>query len=139
VDYVNPQLILGDGSPKSPYKKLLPWWAEVSRDVHFICRIVFIPIHRKKIQGDPATLGNQLRLNRVTDNVHGVVHFSSRAITNNSGGLLDTLKNDFYKYPALVPLMSWKDQGSAEPGIVRGFQSRQQLDNHVVAKTGAGS
>lgn len=110
VDYVNPQLYWEMDHPRAPYKKLLPWWAEVSRDVHLYVGLFSSQFTGRRFKGDPATLGNQLRLNRVTDNVHGVVHFSSRAITNNSGGLLDTLKNDFYKYPALVPLMSWKDK-----------------------------
>jgi len=109
VDYVNPQLYWELEHPRAPYSKLLPWWSSVSNDVHLYIGLFSSQFMGRRFKGDPAEMGNQLRLNRATENVHGVVFFSSSSITNNSGGLFDSLKNDFYRYPALVPLMSWKD------------------------------
>src|SRR5690606_27039843 len=58
---------------------------------------------------DKSEIGNQIRMNRATENVHGSIFFSGKSVSNNVGGFADTLKSSIYKYPALVPLMSWKE------------------------------
>ena len=39
----------------------------------------------------------------------GSVFFSSKSVTNNMAGIKDSLRNDFYRYPALQPQMLWLD------------------------------
>jgi len=109
VDYVNPQLYWEMEHPKAAYSKLLPWWNSVSNNVHLYIGLFSSRFMGRRFDGKSTELGDQLRLNRKMDNVHGVVFFSSSSITNDNAPLFDTLKYDFYKYPALVPIMSWKD------------------------------
>ena len=45
-------------------------------------------------------------------NVHGSVFFSAKSITENYSGFSDSLRDGIYKYPALLPIMSWKDTSS---------------------------
>ena len=63
-------------------------------------------------------LPNQIRLDRSTPNVKGGILFrTTMGVTDNPKGFLDTLKNDLYKNPALIPIMKWKD--TLAPNIPR--------------------
>ena len=109
LDYIAPQLYWEIGHPKADYAKLLRWWASVSKEC-----LLYIGQHSTRMtdteyKGPKSELENQMRLNRQTKNVCGEVFFSSKSITQNFNGLKDSLKNNFYKYPALPPLMPWKD------------------------------
>ncbi|MDE3058026.1 MAG: hypothetical protein KGJ59_08725, partial [Bacteroidota bacterium] len=42
-------------------------------------------------------------------NVSGSIFFSSKSITRNLNGFQDSLKENFYSYPSLLPAMHWKD------------------------------
>ncbi len=108
VDYLIPQIYWSIGDDKSDYKLLLPWWASVISD-----RQLFIGQFSSKFSNEDYSeseteIENQIRLNRKTTNVLGSVFFSAKSISNNYGGLADSLRNNFYKYPALIPIMPWK-------------------------------
>ncbi len=45
----------------------------------------------------------QLKAMRNTPNIQGAVYFSSKSFIRNPLGWNDTLRNNFYRYPALVP------------------------------------
>lgn len=109
VDYVNPQLYWEMDHDKAAYRKLLPWWASVTKDVHLYIGHFSSRFFGRRQSGNKDELGNQLRMNRETPNVHGSVFFSSSSITAANNELADTLKNNFYSYPALTPLMPWKE------------------------------
>lgn len=109
VDYINPQLYWEINHAKADYAKLLPWWSTVTDGVHLYIGQYSSAMAAPNYKGLKSELGDQLRLNRRTPNVHGEVFFSSKSITSNFSGFADSLKDNFYKYPALPPLMPWKD------------------------------
>ncbi|MGE5679412.1 MAG: glycoside hydrolase family 10 protein [Bacillota bacterium] len=109
VDYINPQLYWEIGHARADYAKLLPWWASVSNTCQLYIGQYSSSMAAPGYKGSKTELEDQLRMNRSTKNVQGEVFFSSKSITQNFSGFADTLKNNFYKYPALPPLMSWKD------------------------------
>ena len=115
VDYVNPQLYWELDHKAAPYAKLLPWWAEVSDSVHLYIGQYSSKMAAENYSGSKSELGDQLRLNRATPNVDGEVFFSAKSISQNYGSFKDSLKNNFYKYPALPPVMSWKDTSAPAP------------------------
>ncbi len=109
VDYVIPQVYWKIGDEKSDYKLLVPWWASVVND-----RQLYIGQFSSRFASDDydssnVEIENQIKLNRETPNVLGSVFFSAKSITQNYSGIADSLKNNFYKYPALLPIMPWKD------------------------------
>ena len=65
----------------------------------------------ENVQGfrDKSELPNQVRALRSNPRVQGSVYFSSKSLTNNLAGFQDSLRRDFYRYPALPPAMLWKD------------------------------
>ena len=109
VDYVNPQLYWELDHKAAPYAKLLPWWSEISDSVHLYIGQYSSRMAAENYTGSKTELGDQLRLNRATNNVEGEVFFSAKSITQNYGGFKDSLKNHFFRYPALPPVMEWKD------------------------------
>jgi len=48
-------------------------------------------------------------LNRKNDKAQGSVLFSAKTIVHNYSGLRDSLKNNYFRYPAFTPIMNWKD------------------------------
>jgi hypothetical protein len=58
---------------------------------------------------NPAEIPNQIRYFRESE-TDGAIFFSSRSLRGNSLGFVDSLRRDFFKYPALVPTMPWKDR-----------------------------
>jgi len=109
VDYVVPQLYWEIEHKLADYAKLLPWWASVTDKVHLYIGQYSSKMMGPRYDGSLSQIGNQIRMNRETENVLGSVFFSAKSILNNSSGFADSLKNNFYKYPALVPVMVWKD------------------------------
>lgn len=109
VDYITPQIYWEIGHERAAYEKILPWWTTVLNGRDLYVGLFSSRMLARRYNGNKSMIFDQLRLNRNTPNCNGVVFFSSKSITENYSGALDTLKNDFYKYPALPPLMPWKD------------------------------
>ena len=118
VDYITPQLYWEHGGGQD-YGSLMPWWAQtiLSNDRHLY--VGHAPYRMTDWHDWPATeLPRQVRLNRSTDGSHGSVYFRLRSgVINNPKGFLDSLRNDLYRYPAIAPSMSWKDDIPPNPPV----------------------
>ncbi|MBN1301829.1 MAG: family 10 glycosylhydrolase [Melioribacteraceae bacterium] len=109
VDYVLPQLYWELDHELAPYKNLLPWWASVTEERHLYVGHYSSKMFAENYRGSYNEIGKQIMLNRSTPNVKGSVYFSAKSISQNWSGFADTLINNYYKNPALPPLMEWKD------------------------------
>lgn len=107
VDYLAPQLYWPFGGGQD-YAKLMPWWAD-STAAHN--RHLYIGQGAYRIGSWSAVeMPNQMRANRGNSKVGGSVFFrANNGITDNLKGFADSLKQNFYRYPALHPIMAWKD------------------------------
>jgi hypothetical protein len=111
IDYVAPQLYWEIGHPLCDYYTLLDWWSKYSYG-----RQVFIG-HGIYRVNEPSSVNwkrrneipNQLKALRQNENVQGSIFFSSKTFANNPNGWNDSLRNNYYRYPALVPPMLWID------------------------------
>ncbi len=135
VDYMVPQIYFTTDFEKAAYRTLANWWTLNSGTCHLYighgAYRVGKPTTRDPAWGDPAQMPGQVRYNRtltdvpvVTDQateplafnpVRGSVFFSAKSIVNNPLGLRDSLQNDLYALPALVPTMHWLDEKAPEP------------------------
>ncbi len=61
-------------------------------------------------------------------NVQGSIYYSSKTFEKNPFGWNDSLQNDYYKYPALLPPMRWIDNEKPWPPIVE----RTIVDDSVI-------
>ncbi len=111
IDYLTPQLYWEHDGPQD-YGLLMPWWAgqTASNNRHLYPGLA---PYRLTDWHDwaAAELPRQVRLNRETQGCQGSVYFRLRnGVVNNPKGFLDSLDNDLYRYPALIPPMAWKDE-----------------------------
>jgi len=106
VDYITPQCYWPFGGGQD-YGKLIPWWAE---QAGYYGRH-FYPGQAMSRAGiwDAGEIPRQIRLNRETDHCNGSVYFTANDFYDNHKNTIDSLKLGLYRYPALWPVMSWKD------------------------------
>jgi uncharacterized lipoprotein YddW (UPF0748 family) len=132
IDYVTPQLYLEIGHDKIAYEKLLDWWSRNSYGRHiYIGHGIYRAGGKEKGWNDPNQLPDQIKLLRRYPNVQGSIYFSSKTFDKNPFGWNDSLKNNFYKYPALLPPMRWIEKEKPWPPIVE----RKIVNDSVIQLT----
>lgn len=113
IDYVAPQLYLEIGHDKIAYEKILDWWSKHSYGRHiYIGHGIYRAYERNKAWKNPDELPNQIKLLRQYPNVQGSIYFSSNSFNNNPNGWNDSLQNNYYRSPALIPRMEWLPERS---------------------------
>ncbi len=110
VDYIAPQLYWPFGGGQD-YGKLMPWWASQTSARHFYIGQAAYRIATWAANEMP----RQIRLNRNTTNALGSIFFRARDFRENPKSFVDSLKADLYRYPALSPVMAWKDAVPPNP------------------------
>jgi uncharacterized lipoprotein YddW (UPF0748 family) len=108
VDYMLPQLYWYIGQTAANYQILTNWWAALATTRHLYIGQAAYKVGTET-NWSATQVPDQMRLNRQTANVWGSSFYNSKAFNANPLGMRDSLRLDFYKYPALLPLMSWKD------------------------------
>ncbi|MCW3113640.1 MAG: glycoside hydrolase [Segetibacter sp.] len=111
IDYVAPQLYWETSHPYVGFNMLLDWWANntygrqlfIGQGIYRALEPKSLPWHRKN------ELPKQITAIRSNPNALGSIYFSSATFNRNPNGWNDSLRNNYYKYPALVPPMRWID------------------------------
>ncbi len=128
IDYLTPQLYWPHGGGQD-YAKLMPWWADSA--LHYE-RHLYAGHAAYRITGWTNTeMPNQLRLNRSADGCQGSVFYNTNTLLSNPRGFLDSLKTNLYLYPALPPVMEWKNL--TPPNIPREFRFERLASRPVAA------
>lgn len=111
IDYVVPQLYWHIGFELADYSVLAEWWNENTFGKHlYIGQAVYrVGSERAEAWKQPGEMGAHLRLNRQYPRVLGNVFFNAKTFYKNPLGISDTLRANYYAYPALVPPMTWID------------------------------
>lgn len=111
VDYCVPQLYWEIGNKAADYQTLITWWNH-----HAANRPLYIgeDIERTAKFADPANpRSNQLpakhRLHQQNPNVKGTVLWYAQTAADNVGNIGHTLRNYYWRYPALPPAMPFLD------------------------------
>ena len=132
IDYVTPQLYREIGDDKIAYEKLLDWWSRHSYGRHiYIGHGIYRAGGKEAGWNNPDQLPDQIKLLRRYPNVQGSIYFSSKSFERNPNGWNDSLQNNYYKYPALLPPMRWIDNEKPWPPIVE----RSITDDSVIHLT----
>ena len=111
IDYVAPQLYWEFGHKLVGYETLIDWWSK-----HAYGRQLYIGhgIYRFYERASPAyknprEIPNQISKLREYSSVQGSIFYSSKSFVRNPNGWNDSLRNNYYKRPALIPPMLWID------------------------------
>ena len=111
VDYCVPQLYWEIGNRAADYQELIGWWNRKAAN-----RPLYIgeDVLRTVKYADPQPpASHQLpakhRLHRQAANVQGTVLWYAKAVVDNPGNYGTLLRTDYWRYPALQPLMPFID------------------------------
>ena len=111
IDYVVPQLYWEFGQKQVGYEVLIDWWAKhgYGRQLYIGQGIYRALESRSYAWKNKNELPNQVKRLREYPQVQGSIYFSSASFNSNPNGWSDTLRNNYYKYPAIVPPIAWID------------------------------
>ena len=111
VDYCVPQIYWQIGHPTADYATLIKWW-----DKHAANRPLYIgeDVERTVKFADPQNpdshqLPAKHRLHQQMSHVNGTVLWYAKAVVDNVGNYGTILRNNYWKFPALQPLMPFID------------------------------
>lgn len=123
IDYVVPQLYWEIGKTVADYEVLVKWWSQNSYGKN-----LYIGLYNSQLGSTTAPaawrkgneLVRQLNMNKLYPQVDGACYFSARPFLKNKQGLNDSLQNNFYKYPAIIPInRNIRGSASAQPENIR--------------------
>ncbi|WP_338874241.1 family 10 glycosylhydrolase [Spirosoma sp. SC4-14] len=113
VDYIVPQIYFSTEFNRVPYKTLVGWWARNCGKCHLYIGHGAYRVGRGSERdpgwGRATEFPEQMRYNRQQSSVLGSVFFSAKSLKTNPLSIRDSLQTNFYRYPALVPPMTWLD------------------------------
>ncbi len=132
VDYCVPQLYWEIGHKAADYKELIGWWNRnaANRPLYIgedVLRTVKYP--------DPQNpkvhqLGAKHRLHQQNFHVKGTVLWYAKAAVDNPGNYGTVLRTDYWRYPALQPLMPFIDGDAPKP--VRKLKARWTAQGYAL-------
>jgi uncharacterized lipoprotein YddW (UPF0748 family) len=109
IDYVAPQLYWEFSQPRAPYGVLLDWWSKHTYGRHCYIGLGLYRAGSNAAWRDPSLIPKQIQALREAPNVQGAIYFSSKSFVKNPNGWSDSLQNNYYRTPALIPPMEWID------------------------------
>ncbi|ANI89135.1 hypothetical protein A9P82_07425 [Arachidicoccus ginsenosidimutans] len=111
IDYVAPQLYWAIGKQGQDYRVLLDWWAHhtYGKDLYIGQAVYHADERDVSAFLRSSELPNEIKLLRQYPQVKGSIYFSNKSFLSDPGGFVDSLEDNYYKYPALVPPMKWVD------------------------------
>jgi uncharacterized lipoprotein YddW (UPF0748 family) len=109
IDYIAPQLYWETGHKLADFEILVDWWSKHAYGRHlYIGQGIYRALEKKSAAWrDKTELPKQIKLLRSYPEVQGSIYFSSRTFYSNPNGWNDSLQNNYYKKPALIPPMPW--------------------------------
>ncbi|HEY1017440.1 MAG TPA: family 10 glycosylhydrolase [Sediminibacterium sp.] len=126
IDYVVPQLYWERGHKLADYGVLLDWWNKYTYGKHLYIGHGIYRAGTNTAWKNPNEIPQQIAELRNYPTTQGSVYFSSKTFEKNPMGWNDSLRNHYYRYPALVPAMPWIDNSAPAQPLV------QQQDNNTV-------
>ncbi|MDQ2863698.1 MAG: family 10 glycosylhydrolase [Bacteroidota bacterium] len=134
IDYVVPQLYWEFGHKLVGYEVLIDWWAKhaYGRQM-YIGQGIYRSLEAKSYAWkNKNELPNQIKKLREYPQVQGSVFFSSSTFNSNPNGWSDSLRNNYYKYPAIVPPMAWIDSSKPQrPELLFDSSKRNFYDTSI--------
>lgn len=121
IDYNVPQLYWAIGHPLANYQPLIKWWSQNKFNAQLYIGQSISSLLEAKLPGGATEnqLYKKMALLRECGNIEGNVWWSGTGLVHNEK-LMDSLKNNYQKYPAFMPL--YKNLDSIPPAPVVGLK-----------------
>ncbi len=110
VDYMAPQLYGSTKNKYANYNSLIDWWTKNDYNHHLYVGHAIYKLdvkNRRSIGTDE--LVKQVEISRTKKNINGNIYFRAQAFVKNHQNFQTVLTNSIYKFPALIPAMTWID------------------------------
>lgn len=132
IDYVVPQIYFSIGYPPADYDKLLDWWSRntFGRQLYIGQAAYKVNNNHDERWKNPAQIPEQIKRNRKNFQVDGSVYFSARSFLQNPLQLNDSLRQRYYRFPALTPQIPWHAEVGKAPTAPQNLQAAR--DGHRV-------
>jgi len=114
IDYVIPQLYWEIGHPSADYKTLVRWWAANHKLVPLYIGQDVLRTMKLDSRGQ-CQLSEKMKLAEETGQVSGYCFWPGYELIKNTGGIVDSLKKNYFKYPAIPPANNPYDQKPPSP------------------------
>jgi uncharacterized lipoprotein YddW (UPF0748 family) len=136
IDYVTPQLYWEIGHKLCDYNVLLNWWSAHVYGKHLyighgIYRVWDKPSPAWK---DPNEIPNQIKALRLNENVQGSVYYATNSLLKNPNGWADSLHNNYYRLPALIPPMPWIDNIAPLAPVITNYTEIKKSGNSFIVQ-----
>lgn len=111
VDYLMPQVYWRNSHPSVSHDSIAQWWNKHSYTRHVYLGNAMYKVgsadHPEWLSGQE--LLDQISTARKLKNIQGNGLYKAGAVLQNPKNILDSLRINFYHYPSLPPVISWKD------------------------------
>ena len=118
IDYVIPQLYWERGHRLCDYDVLLDWWNQHAYGKHLYIGHGIERAGTNAAWRNPNEIPNEIKELRNYPTTQGSAYFSSKIFERNPIGWNDSLRNNYYRYPALIPPMAWIDNSAPAQPLV---------------------
>ncbi len=114
IDYITPQIYWEFGNKYAAYEKVLDFWVkEMDKNPNVHLYIGHAPYkigtgEKNSAWQNPKELPNQLAYAQSFSQVNGSAFYNMNSLLNNPLGVKKEISS-LYKYPALIPAMTWID------------------------------
>ena len=119
VDYIIPQIYWNISHKIADYKTITEWWGKNSFNTQIYIGHAAYKMNNENIKAwkDGREIDRQIANNRKYKNISGSAFFSISSLMDNAKSFADSIKSKYYKHPALLPAMTWKDSIPANAPI----------------------
>ena len=129
IDYNVPQLYWEIGHPRADFAPLIKWWSENNFGQQlYIGQNLWVSV---KAPDGNSQLHTKMKMVRENPNVHGNVWWSGYGMVKNPNGFVDSMMNDYQRYPALVPIFKHID--NTPPAPVKNFTGKNTPNGKQLA------
>lgn len=108
VDYIVPQIYWKTGGDQD-YRTLANWWAQQPCNRQLFIGHALYKMDKLIAGWKTKDITEQIDYNQKNQNINGSIFFRAKDIQQNLNFIADSLKQKYYKNPALVPRVTWID------------------------------
>lgn len=124
IDYNMPQIYWEIGHPAADYITLIKWWNRHAGKAHLY---IGQDVARTMRAGD---LTRKMYYERTLPNIGGNCFWPANEILWNNGGIADSLRRRYHRYPALIP--AYTHQHDRAPKRVKKLRAEWTPDGYVL-------
>ena len=118
IDYVAPQIYWECSNKICAYNELLDWWSKHTYGKHLYIGHGIYKANTNAAWKDKTELPAQIIALRGMKAAQGSAFFSSQDLVRNTNGWADSLHDNYYALPAIVPPMDWIDSNPPAKPVV---------------------